>query len=81
MHSEQSGAAVPGLPCPRALGSPLKGAKLESNQIRGFRREEGLEKGRARGAGPLRKLLQYPEVVVPGSGEAWGRFEGYSGEE
>lgn len=56
--------------------------KLESNQIRGFTKEEGLERSRARGVGSLRKLLHsQTEAVVPESGETWGGFEGCFGEE
>lgn len=50
---------MPGLTCPRALGSPLT---VEAGEQPDQRRkeEEGLERGGARGSGPLRKPLQYP---------------------
>lgn len=66
------GCVVPGLTCSKALGSPLKVLKLENKQDRGFVKEEVLERSRARGAGSLRKLQQYPDTVVLGSGEGWG---------
>ena len=57
-------------------------SELESNQMRGFRKEEGLERGGARGAGSLSKLLQHPDRRS-GSWvrEPWSGFEVYFGEE
>lgn len=70
-----------GLICPRALRSPLKGFKMESNQIRDFRKEKGVDRVKAGGMGPVRGLLQYPDEQWrwPGPGEGLRWTEGISG--
>lgn len=75
------GCIVAGLTYLRALGSPLKGFKLESNQIRDFRKEKGVDRVKARGMGPVRGLLQYPDEQWqwPGPGEGLRCTEGISG--
>lgn len=63
------------LTCPRAPGSLPKGFKLESNGIRGFRKE-GLERGRAAEEGAA---VSRQRLWCLGSGGGWSGFEGYLG--